>query len=94
VIFQKMKVKIKPIPPLSRIVKEIEVDIPTDEVTVKGLVKQLKSKVENLPFDESGKVKAGYIVLINGVDVRVLYLEDKSLKGDLELVIIPVNHGG
>lgn len=91
-----MKVILEPLPPLSGElkVKSIELrnkSLKTSQILV-SLYKMLKGKI---PLDESGTPKPGYILLLDGVDVRILLEEDVEFSKDqVKLTIIPVNHGG
>lgn len=69
------------------------------ELPVKGsLTEALKAAREEIPplrsvVDENGEPKPGVLVLVDGIDYRVL---GKSIRVDEEttITIIPVNHGG
>ncbi|EZQ03043.1 hypothetical protein CM19_09370 [Candidatus Acidianus copahuensis] len=39
---------------------------------------------------QNGKIKPGYIILINGVDLRI---KSKVSDGDV-IYVVPINHGG
>lgn len=72
-------------------------DAGTRELIVEGenwreaLVKLRRSvKMLERVIDENGMPKPGYLVFVDGVDVRLL----KGEHGGREIVILPVNHGG
>ncbi len=57
--------------------------------SIQGVLKKLS---ELGIVDEKGRVKPGYIVLVNDVDIRVV--EDRALSRDDVIKVIPINHGG
>lgn len=60
--------------------------------SIREAFKALSSKIPDL-LDFDGKPTGLYVVLVNGVDYRLLG-EDYSLSGRDNITVIPVIHGG
>lgn len=91
-----MRVKLEVLPPLSRNLDVESVEIEGEKLKPSRIVGELVKRLGGkLPIRDDGIPKPGYIVLLDGVDLRILVEEDEVLeKDEVKLTIIPVNHGG
>ncbi len=69
-----------------------EVDVPLKSRTVKDLLKALSNLVPEA-VNGNGRLRPGFLVFINGVDVRVLAEED-SVDDSAVVHVVQVYHGG
>lgn len=66
----------------------------TDDGSLFDILSRLdKSRVI---LDNSGKIRPGILVLLNGKDIRLFgkTLNEKTLSSKDEITFIPINHGG
>jgi len=90
-----VKVELEVLPPLSRSFKFKELIVDVKDKNLSNLLKVIKERTEGqLPVEDDGYPSPGYIMLMNGIDVRILLREEPKVEDKIKLTIIPVNHGG
>ena len=89
-------VELEILPPLNSEISAGKVTVEEDGLEVSKLLLYIRERVGNsFPVDDDGSPRPGYIILLDGVDVRILIGEGKKVSGDrIKLTVIPVNHGG
>lgn len=81
--------------PLKRIAGTSEIELTFDgEIRLIEILKMLPEPVKKRVLEPSGKLPPDIIILVNGVEVKSLGLENISVKQGDKIVLIPIIHGG
>ncbi len=90
------RLTVKFMPPLSSTIgtKIVETEVSSDTTVREILVKINMLLGGKLPLNSSGVMEPGYIVMLDGVDIRVKSGYNTRVDDHKELIIIPVSHGG
>ncbi len=90
-----LEMKIELIGPLKRVagVGELELEI-DGEKKLLDVLEMLPESVRERILKPPGKISPEIMVLVNGVEVKSLGLENMHVKESDRIVLIPVIHGG
>lgn len=87
--------KIELIGPLKKVAGVSELDLKLNgEIKFNEALSMLPEQIKKRVLNSNGDIQAGMIVLINGVEVKSLGLENAYVKDDDKITLIPVIHGG
>ena len=76
--------------PLANSFEKDKIALSNSYSSIYDLLKQIDTK--GILINNDGRIKSGYIILINGKDYRLL--ENKKINEGDVIEIIPINHGG
>ncbi|MCL7401970.1 MAG: MoaD/ThiS family protein [Thaumarchaeota archaeon] len=87
--------KIEFIGPLKKAAGVSELELKIDgEKKLLEVLKMLPESIKKRILESSGKISPDIMILVNGVEVKSLGLENIHVKESDRIVLIPVIHGG
>jgi molybdopterin converting factor small subunit len=87
--------KIEFIGPLKKAAGVSELELKIDgEKKLLEVLEMLPESVKKRILESSGKISPDVMILVNGVEVKSLGLENMHVKESDRIVLIPVIHGG